>query len=206
MITIVDYGMGNLRSVEKAIASFGTKVIISKDPDQISNADKLILPGVGAFGDGMINIRSYGIEQAIKDFVKTGKLMLGICLGMQMLFEECDENPGVQGLGLIKGGVKGFKQAGIKSQGLKVPHIGWNSVEQVKYSFIFEGIKDKSYFYFVHSYYPAPLEDVTIGNTGYGIAFTSVVQRDNVIATQFHPEKSQQNGLSMLSNFIKFRG
>ena len=206
MITIVDYGMGNLRSVEKAIASFGEKVIISKDPDQISNADKLILPGVGAFGDGMTNIRSYGIEQAIKDFVKTGKLMLGICLGMQMLFEECDESPGVQGLGLIKGGVKGFKEAGIKSQGLKVPHIGWNSVEQVKYSFIFDGIKDKSYFYFVHSYYPAPLEDVTIGNTGYGITFTSVVQRDNVIATQFHPEKSQQNGLSMLSNFIKFRG
>lgn len=206
MITIVDYGMGNLRSVEKAVVSFGAKAMISKDPDEILHADKLILPGVGAFGDGMSNIRNYGIEQAIKDFVKTGKLMLGICLGMQMLFEEDDENPGVKGLGLIKGKVKGFGLSGIKSQGLKVPHIGWNIVEQVKYSFIFEGIKDKSYFYFVHSYYPVPLEDVTIGSTDYGMAFTSVVQKDNVIATQFHPEKSQKIGLNMLSNFMNFRG
>ncbi len=206
MIVIVDYGMGNLRSVEKAIASIGASSLISNDPDAISKADKLVIPGVGAFGDCMNNIRAYGIEDAVKQFIAKGRPVIGICLGMQMLFEGGDENPGVKGLGLMKGSVKGFDHEQLAGKGLKIPHMGWNTVKQGKKSFLFEGIKDKSYFYFVHSYYPAPLEDITIGTTDYGIDFTSVVQKDNVVATQFHPEKSQKNGLRLLSNFINYRG
>ncbi len=206
MIVIVDYGMGNLRSVEKAIASIGASSAISNDSHVILKADKLIIPGVGAFGDGMKNIRSYGIEDAIISFASTGKPLLGICLGMQMLFENGDENPGIKGLSLIKGSVKSFDHGLFKDKGLKIPHIGWNIVRQSKKSFLFDGIPDHSYFYFVHSYYPVPEEDVGIGVTDYGIDFTSVIQKDNILATQFHPEKSQQNGLRLLLNFINYRG
>ncbi len=206
MIVIVDYGMGNLRSVEKAVASVGAVSMISSDPDTIVKADRLILTGVGAFGDGMTNIRAYGIEDAIQRFFGTGRPALGICLGMQMLFEDDEENPGVQGLGLIKGSVKKFDTATLGARGLKIPHIGWNTVTQEKRSFMFDGIADGSYFYFVHSYYPAPIEDVGAGSTEYGARFASVVQKDNVVATQFHPEKSQANGLRLLSNFINHRG
>ncbi len=206
MIVIVDYGMGNLRSVEKAIASIGASSVISNDPDAISKADKLVIPGVGAFGDCMKNIRAYGIEDAVKQSIAKGMPVIGICLGMQMLFEDGDENPGVKGLGLMKGSVKGFDHNLSAGKGLKIPHMGWNIVRQIKKSFLFEGIPDKSYFYFVHSYYPSPVEDVSIGITDHGIDFTSVIQKDNVVATQFHPEKSQANGLKLLSNFVKYRG
>jgi glutamine amidotransferase len=206
MVVIVDYGMGNLRSVQKAVSAVGGNVTISNKPEEIVNADKLIIPGVGAFGDGMKNIRAYHIEEAIFQFVKTGRLLLGICLGMQMLFEDGDENPGVKGLSILKGSVKMFDPVLCKQKKLKIPHIGWNSVKQIKRSFIFDGIPDNSYFYFVHSYYPKPVDDVSIGITEYGIDFTSVVQKDNIIATQFHPEKSQKMGLKLLSNFINYRG
>jgi imidazole glycerol-phosphate synthase subunit HisH len=206
MIVIVDYGMGNLRSVEKAIASIGASSVISNDPYVILKADKLVIPGVGAFGDCMKNIRAYGIEDAVKQFIAKGRPVIGICVGMQMLFDDGDENPGVKGLGLMNGRVKGFDHAQLAGKGLKIPHMGWNTVKQAKKSFLFEGIEDKSYFYFVHSYYPAPLEDVAIGTTDYGIDFTSVVQKNNIVATQFHPEKSQANGLKLLLNFINYRG
>lgn len=206
MIVIVDYGMGNLRSVQKAILAVGDSAIISNKPEEILNADKLIIPGVGAFGDGMDNIRAFGIEDAIIQFIKKGRLLLGICLGMQMLFNEGEENPGVKGLSVVKGSVKMFDQSTFKEQGLKIPHIGWNVVTKVKDSFLFDAIPDNSYFYFVHSYYPAPYEDISIGMTDYGITFTSVIQKDNIVATQFHPEKSQKLGLKLLSNFINYRG
>ncbi len=206
MIVIVDYGMGNLRSVEKALASLGAAARISNDPVVIGQADKLILPGVGAFGDGMKNIRTYGIEDAIVRFAASGKPLLGICLGMQMLFEDGEENPGVRGLGIIKGSVRKFDPAALGPGGLKIPHMGWNQVIWSKKSFLFDGIGDRSNFYFVHSYYPEPGEDVTAGVTGYGIDFASVIQKGNIAATQFHPEKSQKNGLRLLLNFIHYRG
>ncbi len=206
MIVIVDYGMGNLRSVEKAVASVGSASIISDDPDTISKADKLIIPGVGAFGDGMKNIRACGVEDGVKQFVRKGKPLLGICLGMQMLFDDGDENPGVKGLELISGSVKIFDSESFNKKGLKIPHIGWNTVKQIKKSFLFDEIKDNSYFYFVHSYYSSPIEDTSICITDYGINFTSAVQKGNIVATQFHPEKSQANGLKLLSNFINYKG
>ncbi len=206
MIVIVDYGMGNLRSVEKALISLGAPVRISDDPGIIAKADKLILPGVGAFGDGMKNIRDYGIEDAIIGVAAAGRPFLGICLGMQMLFEDGEENPGVRGLGIIKGSVRKFDPAVLGPRGLKIPHMGWNQVTRSKTSSLFDGIEDGSNFYFVHSYYPAPLEDVTVGVTDYGIGFASVIQKNNVAATQFHPEKSQKNGLRLLLNFIQQRG
>ncbi len=206
MIVIVDYGMGNLRSVEKAIASIGASSVISNDPDAIVKADKLIIPGVGAFGDCMKNLRSYGVEDAVRQFIAKGRPALGICVGMQILFEDGEESPGIKGLGLMKGSVKRLDHGRLSVQGLKIPHMGWNTVRQAKGSFLFEGIADKSYFYFVHSYCPAPLEDVAIGVTDYGVDFTSVVRKDNIVATQFHPEKSQANGLRLLSNFFRYRG
>ncbi|MGB9736116.1 MAG: imidazole glycerol phosphate synthase subunit HisH [bacterium] len=206
MVVIVDYGMGNLRSVHKAVVAIGSSAIISNKPDDIIKADKLIIPGVGAFGDGMQNIRDYGIEDAIVQFINSGKPVLGICLGMQMLFYDGDENPGIKGLSVIKGSVKMFDQQILRKQGLKIPHIGWNAVTQTRKSFLFEGIPDKSYFYFVHSYYPVPAEDVGIGVTDYGVDFTSVIQKGNIVATQFHPEKSQKMGLRLLSNFINYKG
>lgn len=200
MITIIDYGMGNLRSVSKALDHLGVANQITSDPEQIERAQRLILPGVGAFGDAMEELRRRDLVRAIKHYVTDGRPMLGICLGMQVLMEASEEAPGVAGLGLIHGTVKRFQTE------LKVPHMGWNTVRQITPCPLFRGIPDNDYFYFVHSYYLAPEAqecDAVAGQTQYDMAFPSVVWRGNLMATQFHPEKSQHRGLAMLKNFAE---
>jgi len=205
MIAIVDYGMGNLRSVSKAFQSQEFPVVVTRNPDDISNATGLVLPGVGAFGDCVKNLKEYGLIDPILDFIDSGKPFLGICLGLQVLFEESEEAPGVKGLGLIKGKVVRFPD--FKEQGLKVPHMGWNQVTIRKNVPILEGVQDDSWFYFVHSYYPSPKDDgVSAVKTFYGFEFTAAVQKDNIFACQFHPEKSSDLGLKMIRNFSALCG
>lgn len=200
MLIIIDYGMGNLRSVSKALEHLGVPNEISSDPQRIAEAERLILPGVGAFGDAMHELERRGLIEPIKQVAQTGRPLLGICLGMQLLLDSSEESPGVSGLGLIAGEVKRFQTH------LKVPHMGWNVVRQARPAPIFEGVTDGSYFYFVHSYYCAPAAgdgQVSAGLTDYDGEFTSVLWRDNIQATQFHPEKSQAMGLRMLANFAQ---
>lgn len=197
MILIVDYKMGNLPNVKRAVELFTKDVIISSDVEDIKKADKILLPGVGAFGDAIRNIESLGLREAITEAAKT-KPFMGICLGMQLMFEKSEEDPTVQGLGIIKGRVEKFKNIE-----LKIPEIGWNSVSKPKESNILKGIEDNSYFYFVHSFHVVPEEDVAAGITNYGYDFVSVIEKDNIMATQFHPEKSHDEGLKILKNFIE---
>ncbi len=197
MILIVDYKMGNLPNVKRAVELFTKDVIISSDVEDIKKADKILLPGVGAFGDAIRNIESLGLREAITEAAKT-KAFMGICLGMQLMFEKSEEEPTVQGLGIIKGRVEKFKNIE-----LKIPEIGWNSVSKPKESNILKGIEDNSYFYFVHSFHVVPEEDVAAGITNYGYDFVSVIEKDNIMATQFHPEKSHDEGLKILKNFIE---
>ena len=198
MIAIVDYDMGNLRSVQKGFEKVGASATITRDPKVIADASRLVLPGVGAFGVCMEKLESYELITPIKEFIASGKPFLGICLGLQLLFEESDEFGSKQGLGIFKGKVLRFP-----ASDLKVPHMGWNNVELKKKSRLMEGVDDGSYFYFVHSYYVEPINSVTLGTTGYGLTFCSAVEMDNVFATQFHPEKSQKAGLKILENFAK---
>lgn len=201
MIAIIDYDMGNLRSVAKAFEKAGAASVITRDAGVIGNASHMVLPGVGAFKDCMRNLMDYGLVEPIKKHIDAGKPFLGICLGMQLLFEEGTEHGTHKGLGIIKGRVERFPFAG-KPSALKVPHIGWNDVSIKKPAPLLEGIPDGTYFYFVHSYYCAPAEeDVALTMTDYGGVFTSSVWRDNVFACQFHPEKSQRAGLRVLKNF-----
>ena len=197
MILIVDYKMGNLPNVKRDVELFTKDVIISSDVEDIKKADKILLPGVGAFGDAIRNIESLGLREAITEAAKT-KPFMGICLGMQLMFEKSEEDPTVQGLGIIKGRVEKFKNIE-----LKIPEIGWNSVSKPKESNILKGIEDNSYFYFVHSFHVVPEEDVAAGITNYGYDFVSVIEKDNIMATQFHPEKSHDEGLKILKNFIE---
>lgn len=197
MIAIVDYGMGNLRSVGNAFARLNAKAIVTRDAKEIRRSSAIVLPGVGAFGRCVENLQKFNLFDAIKEEIGSGKRYLGICLGMQILFETSEEAPGVAGMGVIKGSVARFEG------GLKVPHMGWNSVQMVKNSEILRGIDDGSYFYFVHSFYPVPTEEVAATRTDYGIDFVSAVERDNLFACQFHPEKSQSIGLQLLSNFVR---
>ncbi len=200
MIAIVDYGMGNLRSVSKAFQSQGFPVTVTRNLDEISNASGLVLPGVGAFGDCVKNLGEFGLIDPIKEFINSGRPFLGICLGLQVLFEESEEAPGVKGLGLIKGKVVRFPD--FKKVGLKVPHMGWNQVTIKKEVPILKGVPQNSWFYFVHSYYPSPEdESVSVVKTHYGLEFTAAVQKENIFASQFHPEKSSDLGLKMLRNF-----
>ena len=201
MIAIVDYDMGNLRSVQKGFEKIGASATITRDPKVIATASKLVLPGVGAFGVCMEKLESYRLIEPIKEFIASGKPFLGICLGLQLLFEESEEFGSKKGLSVLKGKVLRFP-----ASELKVPHMGWNSVELQKKSRLMEGIDDGSYFYFVHSYYVEPVNSVTLGTTGYGKTFCSAVEMDNVFATQFHPEKSQKAGLKILENFAKLSG
>lgn len=201
MIAIIDYGVGNLFSVEKALAALGADAKITSDASEIAAADKIVLPGVGAFGDCMENLTATGLIPAIKDFVKTGKPMLGICVGLQILFEGSEESIGVAGLGLLKGKVRR-----IQAPGLKVPHMGWNSLtiknprQQLD---IFQGLSEKPYVYFVHSYHAVPQDSSIItATTEYGSVLTAAVAKGNIQATQFHPEKSGDVGLAILKNFI----
>lgn len=192
--------MGNLRSVSKAFETQGFPVSVTSDPDQILNASGLVLPGVGAFGDCLKNLRDNNLLEPIRQFILSGRPFLGICLGLQALFEESEESPAEKGLGIFKGKVVKFPE--FKKERLKVPHMGWN---QIKFDFnskVLKGIPQESWFYFVHSYYVKP-ENSELGlvNSYYGIEFTAAVEKKNVFACQFHPEKSGDFGLKILNNF-----
>ena len=202
MIAIVDYDAGNVKSVEKAIEKIGAEHILTSDPEQIKNADTVILPGVGNFGDCMDKLISRGLDKAIKDFAASGRPFLGICVGLQLLFDESEESPGVPGLGILKGKIKRFPGG----DDLKVPQIGWNDIFSCRGK-LFEGIEDNTFFYFVHSYYlEASDRSIVSSNASYGVTFDSSVESGNVFATQFHPEKSSDAGLKVLTNFLKFAG
>ncbi len=198
MIVVVDYGMGNLRSVQKGFERIGAEAVVSRDVKDIENAGKLVLPGVGAFPECMNNLGRFGLIDPILEFIRSGRPFLGICLGLQLLFETSEEFGIHKGLGIIPGTVKAFS----RSMGLKIPHMGWNEVYFEKNVPIFEGISEGTYLYFVHSYYVEPNEAASVAaRTEYGITFTSAIWLNNVFAVQFHPEKSQENGLKILKNF-----
>lgn len=199
MITIVDYGMGNLRSVQKALQKVGAQAMISSDPAEVGRADRLILPGVGAFGDGMAHLRQRQLVDPIKRFIDSGKPLLGICLGQQMLFEWGEEDGGHGGLGLLPGKVVRFR---LDDPTLKVPHMGWNALFIPRPDPMLAGINNGDCVYFVHSYYAQPADASLIAATAdYGGPFCAAVRRNNIFATQFHPEKSQKVGLKILANF-----
>lgn len=197
MIAIIDYGMGNLFSVEKAFAKLGAEVIVTSSPEMILRADKVVLPGVGAFGDCMSNLISYGLVDVIHEVIRRGTPFLGICLGLQLLFEGSEEDPNVEGLGVFPGMVRK-----IVAPALKIPHMGWNNLEFVGENSLFTTMNSKTYVYFVHSYHAVP-EDASLitAVVEYGGRVTAAVGRGNVQAVQFHPEKSGTVGLAMLANF-----
>jgi len=199
MIAIIDYDAGNIRSVEKAVKKLGFDPLTTRNSDEIKKASHVILPGVGAFGDAMDKLHRFGLVPVIKESADSGKPFLGICLGEQLIFEKSEESPGVQGLGILKGEVKKLPS----DKGLKVPNIGWNSVEIRKNSPIFKDIDDGEFFYFVHSYY-VHAEDRSIVSVTieYGATADAAVEKDNIFATQFHPEKSSDMGLRLLNNFL----
>ncbi len=200
MIAIIDYGAGNLRSVEKAFAYLGYETVVSSDEKEILSADKVVLPGVGAFGDAMDMLRRSGLDETVKKAVAGNIPLIGICLGMQMLFEESEEGPGVPGLGIFKGKIKKFEE----TPGFKIPQIGWNSIKIKEGSRLFKDIPDDSYVYFVHSYYlKADDENIVAAKCDYIHPFHAAIEYKNVFACQFHPEKSGKTGLKMLSNFAE---
>ncbi|MDY4975602.1 MAG: imidazole glycerol phosphate synthase subunit HisH [Clostridia bacterium] len=200
MIAIIDYGAGNLRSVQKALEFLGAQGEITKDRQKILAADRAILPGVGAFGDAMLRLRQSGLDTAVTDFAASGKPFLGICLGLQLLFEESEESPGVKGLGIFQGKIK--KIPG--KEGLKIPHVGWNQLEITQPEGVLRGLGESPFVYFVHSYYMEPQNrDLIAAVTEYGIRLPVAVQKGNVAAVQFHPEKSGDTGLHILRNFIE---
>ncbi len=201
MIAIVDYNMGNLASVQNAFAKLGKGTVIESDPEKFKNYDKLILPGVGAFGDAMEHLKERNMVEALKEFAHSGKYMFGICLGMQLLFESSEEFGLHEGLGLIKGDVKAFDSSKF-DEPLKVPHMGWNKMFTKEHP-LFKNMDDEHYLYFVHTYHVncADKNDI-IGTTFYGYEFTSAVACGNIFGIQPHPEKSHKNGLAILENFI----
>ncbi|HZO91591.1 MAG TPA: imidazole glycerol phosphate synthase subunit HisH [Chthonomonadaceae bacterium] len=207
MIAIVDYGMANLRSVEKALARVGGDPVITRDPQVVAAADKVVLPGVGAFCAAMTNLERSGLRNAVRQAIDAGKPFLGICLGLQLLFEESTEMGVTPGLGVLPGRVVGFFEDGRtpEAEGLKVPHIGWNSLRPRGGARLFHGLEEGAYVYFVHSYYPVPCDAGLIAATSdYGGAFCCAVERGNLAATQFHPEKSGAVGLQILRNFVSW--
>ena len=198
-IAIIDYGVGNLRSVEKAFAANGVQARVTAIRDEIKRAEKLVLPGVGAFGSCMRGLSERGFDKLVIDRVNDGVPLLGVCVGMQILFEESEEFGCTKGLGILKGRVRRFDKE------MLVPQVGWNSIRQCRQHLLFAGIPDDAFFYFVHSYYCEPEDsDATLGITDYGSAYTSIVAKGNVCGVQFHPEKSQAVGLKMLANFWEF--
>ena len=200
MIAIIDYDAGNIKSVEKAFQFLKQDVILTRDADQILNADAVVLPGVGSFGDAMKKLENYGLVDIIHKVVEKNIPFLGICLGLQLLFDSSEESPGVKGLGVLPGKIVKIPD----DQGLKVPHIGWNSLKYPKPGRLFEGIKEEEYVYFVHSYYlVADTDDIVTATTDYVTHIHASVEKGNVFACQFHPEKSSDVGLKILSNFIK---
>ena len=199
MIAIIDYDAGNIKSVEKALQSLGQEVIVTRDHEALLNADKVILPGVGAFGDAMERLNEYGLTDTIKKIISKNTPFLGICLGLQLLFESSEEAPGVKGLSILKGKIVRFPS----DIGLKIPQIGWNELVQPNKGRLFKGIEDGEFVYFVHSYYliADDIKDV-VATTNYGVTVHASVERGNVFACQFHPEKSSDVGLKILKNFI----
>lgn len=199
MVAVIDYDAGNIKSVEKALLYLGQDVKVTRDKNVILSADRVILPGVGAFGDAMGKLRSYGLEEVIKEVVSQGTPFLGICLGLQLLFEDSDETPGVKGLGLLPGSIRRIPD----KEGLKIPHMGWNSLDVREGASLFQGIEGHSYVYFVHSYYlSAKREEDVAATTFYSTKIHASVEHDNIFACQFHPEKSSEVGLKILDNFI----
>ena len=200
MIAIIDYDAGNIKSVEKALNYLGEEAIITRDHDEIVNSDKVILPGVGAFADAMEKIRHYGLEETILEVVEKNIPFLGICLGLQLMFESSDEGPGVKGLGLLPGKILRIPKSGD----LKIPHMGWNNIKVKEDSRLFKGLPENPYVYFVHSYYLQAQEpEIVKAVTGYGTEIHASVEKDNVFACQFHPEKSGKYGLEILKNFAE---
>ena len=198
MIAIIDYGMGNLRSVSKAFEAVGHQAIVTRDAATIHNASHVVLPGVGAFGDCMANLKKYELIEPIKAAVRSGKPFLGICLGFQLLFTESEEFGRHEGLDILPGKVRSFS----RDQALKVPHMGWNQITIQMPCPVFEGIADESDWYFVHSFFVDPRDkQIAATTTTYGVPFTSSIWKDNVVACQFHPEKSQAVGLQLIRNF-----
>lgn len=200
MIAIIDYDAGNLRSVEKALITLGEEPVITRDKDTILNADKVILPGVGSFGDAMERLHQYDLIDVIHQVVEQGTPFLGICLGLQLMFESSEESAGVAGLGLLKGKILKIPDC----QGLKIPHMGWNSLEITPEARLYRGIEQGAYVYFVHSYYlKAESENIVAASTEYSTHIHASVESGNVFACQFHPEKSSNVGLQILKNFIE---
>jgi len=198
MIAIIDYGMGNLRSVSKAFEAVGHQAIVTREPSSIQNASHVVLPGVGAFGDCMAHLDQYGLIDSIKAAIQSGKPFLGICLGFQLLFTESEEFGRHEGLNILPGKVRAFS----KDRTLKVPHMGWNQVNVQRSCPLFEKIADGADWYFVHSFFVDPQDkQITATTTTYGMPFTSSIWKDNVVACQFHPEKSQAVGLQFMKNF-----
>lgn len=200
MIAIIDYDAGNIRSVEKALQFLGQEVKITRDREEILGADKVVLPGVGAFGDAMGKLHQYGLVEVIRQVAEKKTPFLGICLGLQLLFERSDESPGVAGLGILKGEILRIPEG----EGRKIPHMGWNSLELRNQGRLFAGISGEPYVYFVHSYYlKARDEQVVKATTEYGVTIHASVEQDNIFACQFHPEKSSDTGLKILKNFVE---
>lgn len=198
MTAIIDYDAGNIKSVEKALLYLGEEAVITRDREVIRTADRVILPGVGAFGTAMEKLRAYGLEEVIHEVVEEGTPFLGICLGLQLLFERSEESEGVRGLGILPGEILRLPE----EEGIKIPHIGWNSLKFPNRGRLFQGISEDSYVYFVHSYYlKAEDERIVTASSEYGALIHASVEKDNVFACQFHPEKSSQAGLTILKNF-----
>ena len=199
MVAIIDYDAGNIKSVEKAVHYLGKKAVVTSDPNEILSADRVILPGVGAFGDAMKRLHDLGLVDVIRRAVQQETPVLGICLGLQLLFEKSEESPGVAGLGLLRGEILRLPDI----PGLKVPHIGWNSLKYPNPGRLFRGIPEDSYVYFVHSYYlKAQDEGIVTATTEYGILVHASIESGNLFACQFHPEKSSETGLTILENFL----
>lgn len=197
-VAVIDYGMGNLRSVAKAFEKLGAVVTVTRSPEAIAAAGKVVLPGVGAFGDCMANLRRFQLDGAIYRVLESGKPFLGICLGLQMLFEGSEEDPGVKGLGIFPGVVKQ-----IEAPGLKIPHMGWNSLELHQASPLFAGLPAEPFVYFVHSYHAVPTDkSLLTAGASYGSPVTAAVGRGHIQAVQFHPEKSSAVGMTILRNFL----
>ena len=198
MIAIIDYDAGNIKSVEKALQKLGQEVCITRDPKLLLNAEKVILPGVGAFGDAMSHLNAYGLVEIIREIVDKNTPFLGICLGLQLLFERSDEAPGVEGLGILEGEILRIPD----QEGLKIPHMGWNCLTLQHDGRLFRGLSQDPYVYFVHSFYlKAKEEQIVKAVTRYGVQIHASVEKDNVFACQFHPEKSSDTGLCILKNF-----
>ena len=199
MTAIIDYDAGNLKSVEKALQALGEETVITRDREEILAADRVILPGVGAFGDAMEKLHQYGLIEIIRQVVQKGTPFLGICLGLQLLFEESEESQGVPGLGILKGKIRRIPN----TPGLKIPHMGWNSLTLRPETRLFSGLGEEPYVYFVHSYYlEAADPEIVAASADYGVVIHAAVETGNVFACQFHPEKSSDTGLQILKNFI----